>query len=125
MFLVVFGLFSELLTALALLSTAQQLLWQGMLVVGGVTGLLGGLVGTLFGGGAKYLQHYVLRFLLWRSSPFPWSAVPLLEEAADCILLQRVGGGYRFIHPLLQEHFASLDVEAMLKQDTGQTKSSM
>jgi hypothetical protein len=33
-----------------------------------------------------------------------------------------VGGGYRFIHPLLQEYFANLDVEAILEQDTGQTK---
>ena len=55
--------------------------------------------------------------------PPPWHAIALLEEATNCILLQRVGGGYRFIHPLVQEYFASLDVEATLEQDTGQMKS--
>jgi hypothetical protein len=73
-----------------------------------VVALAFGLLGSLVFGGKAYLQHYLLRFLLWRSGVFPWRAVRLLEAATACILLQRVGGGYRFIHPLLQEYFASL-----------------
>jgi hypothetical protein len=42
------------------------------------------------------------------SRALPWNAVPFLEEAKRCILLQRVGSGYQFVHPLLQEYFASL-----------------
>lgn len=95
----------------------------GGLLVGLMVGLLGGWFGGLFGGGAQYFQHYVLRFSLWQSAAFPWRAIPLLEEATYCVLLQRVGGGYRFIHPLLQEHFASIDVAAVLKQETTPSKS--
>ena len=38
----------------------------------------------------------------------PLRYVRFLEEATERILLQRVGGGYRFIHPLFQEYFVSL-----------------
>jgi hypothetical protein len=31
-----------------------------------------------------------------------------LDYAADRIFLQKVGGGYRFIHRLLREHFADM-----------------
>jgi len=39
----------------------------------------------------------------------PWHYVRFLEEATERILLQRVGGGYRFIHPLFLDYFALLD----------------
>lgn len=86
--------------------------WDLKLVIdwdlGLILGLAGGLVGMLLFGGGAYFLHYVLRLLLAQSSILPWRAVPFLEEATNCILLQRVSGGYRFIHLLLQEHFASL-----------------
>lgn len=78
------------------------------LLSGWLIGLLYGLVGGLRFGGLAYFQHYLLRFSLVRSYALPWHTVRLLEEAKACILLQRVGSGYRFIHPLLQEYFASL-----------------
>lgn len=82
-------------------------------VVAGTLGILfGGLfIGLSFGlgyGGKIYLGHYILRFMLWRTGMIPWHYVRFLEEATDRILLQRVGGSYRFIHPLFQEYFASL-----------------
>jgi hypothetical protein len=79
----------------------------GGLVVGPFGGLFSGLVGGLVGGGRAYLQHYFLRFLLWRSGALPWHYIRFLEGATERILLQRIGGGYRFIHPLFQEYFAS------------------
>ena len=88
----------------------------------GLSMLFLGLYNALIFGGYAYLKHYLLRVFLWRNGVLPWRAVPCLEEATNCILLQHVGGGYRFIHSLLQEHFASLDVEAMLEQDPGQTQ---
>jgi predicted NACHT family NTPase len=78
------------------------------LVVGLLFGLVVGLVGGLCFGGKAYVKHYVLRWFLAHSRALPWRTVPFLEEAKACILLQRVGGGYRFVHPLLQEYFASL-----------------
>lgn len=69
------------------------------------------LVGLSYGGVA-YLQHYILRFLLWRGGDMPWRYVCFLDEAKDRILLHRVGGGYRFVHPLFQEYFASGAVTA-------------
>lgn len=101
-FFLIFGLIAGLIYGLIY----RQLLTG--LIFGLAYGLPGGLFGSLFGGGMKYLQYYILRFLLWRSGVLPWHAVPFLEEATACILLQRVGGGYRFIHPLLQEYVASL-----------------
>jgi len=67
---------------------------------------IGLLVGLPFGGTA-YLQHYMLRYLLWRSGAMPWHYIRFLEEASERILLLKVGGGYRFIHPLFLDYFAS------------------
>jgi hypothetical protein len=41
----------------------------------------------------------------------PWRYVLFLEEATERIFLQRVGGGYHFIHPLFLDYFASLETE--------------
>jgi transcriptional regulator with XRE-family HTH domain/energy-coupling factor transporter ATP-binding protein EcfA2 len=69
----------------------------------------GGLVGWAVCGGWAVLQHFALRWLLHRGHIFPWQAQAFLDNATACILLQRVGGGYSFIHRLLLEHFANLD----------------
>jgi len=80
----------------------------GGLLFGLLSGLFGGLVSGLVFGGKAYVQHYVLRWFLAHGRALPWKVVPFLEEVTGCVLLQRVGGGYRFVHPLLQEYFASL-----------------
>lgn len=103
----VFGLVFGLLTErvrLRLFSGAVAVLLIGLAV-----GLVFGLLVGLPKGGDAYLNHYMLRFLLWRSGVMPWHTIRFLDEATDRILLQPVGGGYRFIHPLLQDYFASLD----------------
>ncbi len=51
----------------------------------------------------------ILRFFLWCSNVIPWHYIQFLNEAVDRILLERVNGGYRFIHPLFQDYFSSLD----------------
>lgn len=65
-------------------------------------------VGLTFGLFAV-VQHYTLRFWLWRRGVFPFQAVSFLEDATARILLRRVGGGYSFSHRLLLEYFADLD----------------
>jgi hypothetical protein len=72
----------------------------------------GGLVGRLAGGpasgGDACLQHLTLRLILVRHSFAPWRYVAFLDYADERILLRKVGGGYIFIHRLLQDYFASL-----------------
>jgi hypothetical protein len=84
----------------------------GGLDVGLVLGLFGGLFGGLGvgldKGGAFVVQHFVLRFLLWKYNHAPLDYVRFLDSAKDLIFLRRLGGGYIFIHRLLLEYFAAL-----------------
>lgn len=72
-------------------------------------GLISGLsLGLLLGGGVV-VQHFILRLFLACKSYAPWDYPKFLNYAtADLILLQRVGGGYRFIHALLRTRFAEI-----------------
>lgn len=62
----------------------------------------------LLNGGYACLQHIILRFILCYQGHIPWDYVHFLDEAADRLLLRKVGGGYIFIHRLLLDHFASM-----------------
>ena len=79
---------------------------------GAALGLNGGLpLGIFFGlflGGYAVLQHYVLRFLLWREGFAPLRYVRFLDYAADLLFLRKVGGGYIFVHRMIMEHFAAM-----------------
>lgn len=77
----------------------------GLEIGGFVCGLLGGLI---FGGYA-FIQHFILRFFLWRASSIPWRYPNFLDFASERIILRKVGGGYIFVHRLLLDYFASLD----------------
>jgi MFS family permease len=63
-------------------------------------------------GGAAFVQHFVLRCLLWRAGCIPFNYARFLDYAAERILLRKVGGGYIFIHRLLLEYFAGVQAEA-------------
>ncbi|MGD1900016.1 MAG: protein kinase [Phormidesmis sp.] len=63
--------------------------------------------GLATGGGEACVKHGVLRFVLFCQGRIPWNYARFLNYAAERIFLQRVGGGYIFIHRLLLEHFAS------------------
>lgn len=88
------------------------------LIEGLITGLIEGLikgvtVGLSFGvtvgvtvGGRACLQHFALRLSLYRKGFIPWNYAHFLDYATERIFLQKVGGGYIFIHRLLLEHFA-------------------
>lgn len=84
-------------------------LMTGLPISGLVSGLsIGFVIGIIGGGGLSCVKHFTLRWLLWRSRCLPWNCAQFLNYASDRILLQKVGGGYIFIHRLLLEHFASL-----------------
>jgi hypothetical protein len=72
-------------------------------------GLMVGLLSSLVGGdnsGLVSIQHFILRVILWKSDSTPWNYARFLDYATTRIFLQKVGGGYIFIHRLLLEHFA-------------------
>ncbi len=76
------------------------------------TGLYTGLMLALFAGSLygfnDVIKHLSVRLLLWPTRRAPLHYTRLLNCAADCVLLQRVGGGYTFRHRLLQDYFAEL-----------------
>jgi hypothetical protein len=72
-----------------------------------LTGLSAGLLVGLLNGGLACLRQGVLRLLLWRAGSMPWNYPRFLDEAAERILLRKVGGGYIFVHRLLLEYFVA------------------
>ncbi|MBD0345152.1 MAG: NACHT domain-containing protein, partial [Coleofasciculus sp. Co-bin14] len=78
-------------------------------------GLMAGLIGVLLGGlkpgGRVCIQHFTLRLILYFNNYIPWNYNRFLDYAAERIFLQKVGGGYIFIHRLLMEHFAQMEHE--------------
>lgn len=76
-----------------------------------ITALGVGIIAALMGGGKACIQHFVLRLILYRNGYIPWNYARFLDYCTECLFLQRVGGRYRFIHRLLQEHFAAMPLE--------------
>jgi len=86
-----------------------------------VFGLLNGngllvLVGLLFAptvalifGGYACVSHVALRLVLSSTGALPLRTVSFLDYATERVFLRKVGGGYIFVHRLLQEHFADID----------------
>ena len=58
-------------------------------------------------GGRAVLQHIVLREMLYRQDHMPRNYARFLNYCVRLRLLVRVGGSYKFLHRLLQEHFAA------------------
>lgn len=71
-----------------------------------IFGLVFGLIFGLISGGITCIQHFSLRLILCQSNLIPWNYRRFLNYATERLLLQRIGGRYRFIHKLLQEHLA-------------------
>lgn len=66
----------------------------------------GAAVGAILFGGNSAFQHYLLRLLLWQSGRFPRNISTFMDWSAQRVLVQRVGGGWRFVHRTLQERFS-------------------
>ncbi len=70
--------------------------------------LISAPIGVFWYGGLDIIQHYTLRLILIIQGHTPANYARFLDYAVDRIFLQKVGGGYRFIHRLLLEHFAEM-----------------
>ena len=90
------------------------------LIPGLIAGLSVGLLAGLLNGGLACLRHSVVRLLLWRAGSIPWNYPRFLDDAAEHILLRKVGGSYIFVHRLLLEYFASLDTTPPLAEARAQ-----
>ncbi len=101
-----------LLSSNGLVSLLNSKVLQASLKIGLSNALLlgpsSGLLAGLLLGGLAFLQYNILRIILWRTGNVPRNLFLLLEDAAGCILLHKVGGGYLFTHRFLLEYFASL-----------------
>jgi hypothetical protein len=92
---------------------------MGSLMLGNTGSLAGIGVGTLFGillvgqgfGAIPAIQHFSLRLTLWYSGYLPLNLIRFLDHASERILLRKVGGGYIFVHRMLQDYFARLKEE--------------
>ncbi|MEM8637815.1 MAG: NACHT domain-containing protein [Cyanobacteria bacterium P01_G01_bin.54] len=69
-----------------------------------------GIVAALMGGqrsGFVLIQHFVLRFMLWRNGCTPWNYQRFLNFAVKRMFLNKAGGGYLFMHRSFMEHLAA------------------
>ena len=57
------------------------------------------------------LRRLTLRLFLGLNGDMPWNITRFLNYCTERLILQRVGNRYRFIHRLVQEHFASLEIQ--------------
>lgn len=103
--------------------------WASWLMGGLIYGLIHGLyfglmdgsrsrltllmLSGLSGGGAAYFRHLTLRVILQGMGYIPWNYARFLEYAIERLFLQKVGGGYIFIHRMLLEHFAQMKLEPL------------
>lgn len=83
------------------------------LIRGFVAGFLPSLIVFTFlsGGGEALLQHIALRIVLKWNGYAPYRYDKLLDYCTERLLLQRIGGRYRFMHKLLQEHIAKMPLD--------------
>ncbi|MGB7440744.1 MAG: NACHT domain-containing protein [Coleofasciculaceae cyanobacterium] len=81
-----------------------------LLTYGFIGGLIFGLIESIFGKQQICIQQF-LRLILYRQGYIPRTHSFFLDYAAERIFLQKVGGGYIFIHRLLLEHFAQMKLE--------------
>ena len=74
-------------------------------------------------GGIAVLEHYVLRWYLWRLGDMPLHYVQFLDAACSRVLLQKIGGSYTFPHRILLEHLSHEYIQESLT-DTKEEEDS-
>jgi hypothetical protein len=82
-------------------------------------------VGTIVGlkqGGNACIQHFLLRWHLWRAGSIPWNYPQFLDHAAERILLRKVGGSYIFVHRLLLDYFADVESGVVTRRAQGRRR---
>lgn len=94
------------------------------LFVGLGVGLAFAASSALLFGGAACVQHYVVRIWLALRSIAPWGYGYFLEAMAERLLLRRSGSAFLFIHRLLRDYLADIELDQLdstKKSINGQT----
>ena len=101
-----------------LLIFLPNLLFSGMrfppsqaLVQAMAFGVSAGIIASVFFGGMACCQHCLLRLLLIYNRNIPRHYVEFLDYSVERIFLRKIGGGYIFVHKLILEYFAELELE--------------
>jgi tetratricopeptide (TPR) repeat protein len=79
------------------------------------------LIWFLFGGGDTFFYHISLRLSLFLTRSIPWDYTKILDYNTELLLLQRVGGEYRFIHDLLRNSLAQAQIDKNSSSVNAQT----
>jgi len=80
---------------------ASQLILKYLLIL-----VVWGMVAGLWYAGADIIKHYTLRLILFCKGNAPRRFDTFLAYAVKLGLIQKVGGGYIFVHLLLRDYFA-------------------
>lgn len=94
------------------------------MTLGIIVGLGAATEKWLMEGHLATIQQSTLFGFLKRAGAIPLHYQHFLDYAAERILLQKVGGGYRFIHRFLQEYFLSIVPETFTTQYIIEQKTS-
>lgn len=94
------GLIWVILGAIATLIAGS--IWG--LIAGAIAAVISALLPTIPG-----IENTILHLVLWSNGCIPWNYSRFLDAASGRLLLQKTGDRrYRFIHDLLQKHFAEI-----------------
>jgi hypothetical protein len=80
--------------------------WVDVFAFSLLVGVYFGILAALWFGGLDFIYHWTLRRRLSATGVLPQRLPSFLEQMSRLALVQRVGGGYIFLHRLLLEHFA-------------------
>lgn len=85
----------------------DQFNWNAILLLGTFFNMFLFICAVSQGGLHSAIAHSALCITLWLFGYGPWNYSKFLRYCTDRGFLQRVGGGYRFVHALLRDHFAA------------------
>ncbi len=103
---------------------ARQILSTNQLIVNSIfSGILLGILIGITRSGTPAIKHFILRVVLWSNGYIPWNYAKFLDYSTQRLFLQRVGGGYRFIHDLFRQQFANVLTEINIKTINNQPQT--
>jgi hypothetical protein len=68
-------------------------------------------IGISVSGAYDLINHFIMRAILIKCDRNYWNLTYFFDYCTERLILQRVGNRYRFIHRLVQEHFAKLEIQ--------------